>query len=68
MVIDDLGDRKLSCDILLDQNLGLVLKNIKVKFLSWVTFGAQFALLRDEFRDWRDRSLKRRVNKVIEKY
>ena len=69
MVIDDLGDRKLSCDILLDQNLGASPEKYKGKVSQScrLLLGPQFALLRDEFRDWRDRSLKRRVNKIIEK-
>lgn len=69
LVIDDLGDRKHDCDILLDQNLGsnrekyhrLVPKN------CGLLLGPKYALLRPEFAEWRDRSLKRRSNDIIPK-
>ena len=61
-VIDDLGDRKYDCDILLDQNLG----STKEKYQELVPkgcellLGPEYALLRSEFAQWRDRSLERR--------
>ena len=61
-VIDDLGDRKHECDILLDQNLGAN----KEKYQEMVSkdcevlLGPQFALLRPEFAQWREESLERR--------
>lgn len=62
MVIDDLADRRHSCDLLLDQTLGrdpndyasLVLPNTRL------LCGAQYALVRPEFTDLRTESLKRR--------
>ena len=65
LVIDDLGDRAHECDLLLDQNLGahpdkyenLVPKNCKI------LAGCSFALLRNEFSNYRKRSLEYRKNK-----
>jgi len=62
LVIDDLGDRKHDCDILLDQNLGAT----KEKYQELVPkecellLGPEYALLRPEFVQWRERSLERR--------
>lgn len=61
-VIDDLGDRKHDCDILLDQNLGAT----KEKYQEMapkdceLLLGPQYALLRPEFARWREKSLERR--------
>jgi len=61
-VIDDLGDRKHECDILLDQNLGAT----KEKYQEMVPkncellLGPKYALLRPEFAQWREKSLERR--------
>ena len=63
MCIDDLADRVHECDLLLDQNLGrtaddyLELVSPGTKLL----LGPQYALLRQEFADWRDSSLKGRI-------
>jgi UDP-2,4-diacetamido-2,4,6-trideoxy-beta-L-altropyranose hydrolase len=63
MVIDDLGDREQSCDLLLDQNYGSnpdkykALVPEKCKILT----GANYALLRPEFPQWRDYSLRSRL-------
>lgn len=68
MVIDDLADRQHDCDLLLDQTLGRDPKD----YAQWVSTsceilcGAQYALLRPEFPQWRDYSLKRRVNGQLE--
>lgn len=62
LVIDDLGDRKHDCDILLNQNLGAT----KEKYQEMVPkdcellLGPEYALLRPEFAQWRDKSLERR--------
>lgn len=68
LVVDDLGDRKLNCDVLLDQNLGSSAKKYDGKLpVSCTTlFGPTFALLRGEFREWRDRNQERRINSQIE--
>ena len=67
MVIDDLGDRKLRCDILLDQNLGACKAkyNSKVPNDANLLMGPQFALLRDEFKERREQSIKDRTNRKI---
>jgi UDP-2,4-diacetamido-2,4,6-trideoxy-beta-L-altropyranose hydrolase len=69
MVVDDLADRQYQCDILLDQTygrkeedyLGLVPKNCQM------LLGSQYALLRPEFAEWRDYSLKRRASPELKK-
>lgn len=62
LVIDDLADRRHDCDVLLDQNLGVV-RNIyeglvPSKCRSFV--GPEYALLRPEFTKFRSYSLDRR--------
>ena len=68
LVIDDLGDRELFCDVLLDQNLGASAEKYHGKLPSkcQLLLGPTFALLRSEFKDWRDRSLEGRLNRNIE--
>ena len=62
MVIDDLADRYHDCDLLLDQTFG---RNIS-DYIQWVPkycqilCGANYALLRPEFAQWREYSLERR--------
>ncbi len=62
MVIDDLGDRKHQCDLLLDQNYGA--RPAKYSRLVPETcrmlLGTDYALLRPEFAQWRPLSLARR--------
>ena len=64
MCIDDLADRMHDVDLLLDQNLGrtdddyLDLVPSGTKLL----LGPQYALLRQEFADWREASLKGRMH------
>jgi UDP-2,4-diacetamido-2,4,6-trideoxy-beta-L-altropyranose hydrolase len=63
VVIDDLADRAHDCDVLVDQNLGrsadhyarLVPPNCRI------FVGPRYALLRSEFAEWRDYSLRRRA-------
>ncbi len=58
MVIDDLADRQHDCDILLDQNFYLDLKD---RYDSWVSstclklLGPQYALIRPEFTEVRQK-------------
>ena len=63
LVIDDLADRVLNCDILINQNLGFSDKDYaaKVKADTQMLFGPKYALLRPEFREWREFSLSRRT-------
>lgn len=62
MVIDDLADREHDCDLLLDQTFG----RDPSDYEPWTPAqckrlcGAQYALLRPEFAQWRDYSLARR--------
>jgi len=61
MVIDDLADRNHNCDLLLDQTLGRTFTDYE-PFVPDTSsmLGAQYALLRPEFAEWREYSLKRR--------
>jgi len=64
LVIDDLGDRRHHCSVILDQNLGSTpvkyheLVDSSCKILT----GPKYALLRDEFHLYREYSLARREN------
>lgn len=62
MVIDDLADRNHNCDLLLDQTLGRTFTDYEpfIPDTSSMLLGTQYALLRPEFADWREYSLKRR--------
>lgn len=68
LVIDDLGNRDFICDLLLNQNLGASAEKYDGKVPSNCNFlfGPTFALLRSEFRDWRERSLTGRLDRNIE--
>ncbi len=62
MVIDDLADRRHQCDLLLDQTFGrqkIDYKNL-VPETSNLILGSKYALLRPEFKTWREYSLDRR--------
>lgn len=64
MVIDDLGDREHLADLLLDQNYGSTVEKYQdlVPVDCKVLAGTKYALLRPEFAQWREYSLKRREN------
>ncbi|WP_338560593.1 UDP-2,4-diacetamido-2,4,6-trideoxy-beta-L-altropyranose hydrolase [Acinetobacter sp. KS-LM10] len=68
MIIDDLADRQHDCDLLLDQTLGRDLKDYLPRVLTSceILCGAEYALLRPEFIEWRDYSLERRVYGQLE--
>ena len=68
LVIDDLGDRELICDVLLDQNLGASAEKYdgKLPINCQLLLGPTFALLRSEFKDWRGRSLQGRLDGNVE--
>lgn len=61
--IDDLADRRHDCDLLIDQTYG----RGSGDYAEWVPagasllLGAEFALLRGEFLQWRHTALKRRL-------
>ena len=62
-VIDDLADRKHSCEVLLDQTYGQQGSSYKqlVPEHCELLIGASYALLRPEFSEYRAKSLTRRV-------
>jgi len=62
-VIDDLADRPLDCDMLLDQNLGRESGDYSglVPDAATIYTGPRYALLRAEFAALREYSLRRRV-------
>ncbi|MBH3359060.1 UDP-2,4-diacetamido-2,4,6-trideoxy-beta-L-altropyranose hydrolase [Pseudomonas guariconensis] len=66
MVIDDLADRSHLCDLLLDQNLGRKEQDYHglVPESAQVLTGPSYALLRQEFVEWRARGSERR-NKLM---
>lgn len=68
MVIDDLADRQHDCDLLLDQTFGRSSEDYLplVPQDCQVLCGAQYALLRPEFAQWRDYSLQRRSEGQLE--
>ena len=69
LVIDDSGDRKLICDVLLDQNLGASAEKYhrKLPINCQLLLGPTFALLRSEFKNWRERSLEG-LDRNVEKF
>jgi len=70
MVIDDLADRQHDCDILLDQNYGRDIQDYLelVPKHCHLLCGSKYALLRPEFAQWRNYSLKRRKDGRIEHF
>ncbi|MDE4455119.1 UDP-2,4-diacetamido-2,4,6-trideoxy-beta-L-altropyranose hydrolase [Psychrobacter sp. DAB_AL62B] len=67
MVIDDLADRKHSCDVLLDQNFGRDLQDYAayVNEDCELLCGSIYALLRPEFAEWRSYSLEQRQHNKL---
>ena len=68
MVIDDLADRQFDCNVLLNQNLGTQIEDYKDKVLNncELLLGCDYALLRPEFPNLREKALiKRKNTKVI---
>lgn len=63
MVIDDLADRYHQCDLLLDQTYGRLPQDYQglAPENCQMLLGSQYALLRPEFAQWREFSLKRRA-------
>jgi UDP-2,4-diacetamido-2,4,6-trideoxy-beta-L-altropyranose hydrolase len=63
LVIDDLADRHHIADLLLDQNLGRQVEDYRglVPEACQILAGPRYALLRPEFREWREASLSRRA-------
>jgi len=62
MVIDDLADRKLDCDLLLDQTYGRKKQDYfeLIPNDCQMLLGAKYALLRPEFALFRSRAIKKR--------
>lgn len=69
MVIDDLADRQHLCDLLLDQTYGRQQQDYQhlVPGNCQMLLGSQYALLRPEFAQWREYSLKRRETPEFKK-
>ena len=69
MVIDDLADRRHSGQLLLDQTYGRVLEDYRglVPADCRLLLTAEYALLRPEFVQWRDKSRQRRHFPVLQK-
>jgi len=69
MVIDDLANRKHQCDVLLDQTYGRKGSDYAdlVPKRSQLLLGSEYALLREEFAEWRKFSLQRRVKPNFKK-
>lgn len=67
MVIDDLADRSHDCDVLLDQNLGRDAEDYAALVPQHCTClaGPHYALLRPEFAELREYSLRRREAPVL---
>lgn len=70
MVIDDLADRKLSADLVLNQNYGADASNYNglVDEDCILLMGSEFALLRQEFVHYRSKSLMRRYVEPKKRY
>ena len=64
LVIDELMDRQFDCDYLLDQSPGRGVDDYSglVPAECQLLLGPRYALLRSEFRNRREQSLRRRVN------
>ncbi len=69
MVLDDLADRNHVCDLLLDQTYGRSPESYRGRLpkKGRLLLGTSYALLRDEFVQWRLRSLARRHTPVFKK-
>ena len=68
MVIDDLADRPLDCDILLDQNLGRTARDYDGLLPEHCRclMGPSYALLRPEFAETRANALAERANRGLQ--
>lgn len=62
LVIDDLADRKLDCDVLLNQNYGCTEADYQelVNYNCKLLLGSQYALLRPEFAALRQQAINKR--------
>ncbi len=63
LAIDDIANRRHDCDLLLDQTFGRKESEYNNLVLGSpeLLLGSQYALLRPEFSEWREYSLKRRA-------
>ena len=68
LVIDDLADRAHDCDLLLDQNLGRDAADYasRASRNTHLLMGPEYALLRPEFSEARDASLRRRSSPTLQ--
>jgi len=67
MVIDDIADREFQCDVLLNQNLGICKNDYKGKVPNncELLLGCDYALLRTEFINLREKALEKRKNTTL---
>ncbi len=72
MVIDDLADRLLDCDFVLDQTYGRKVEDYKPRLLSrcQMLLGSQYALLRPRFSELRPKAIEKRkvyigINRIM---
>jgi len=68
IVIDDLANRRLDCDVLINQNLGVNIDDYQGKIPENCNFllGSEYALLRSEFLNLRAKALeKRKITKKV---
>ena len=67
LVLDDLADRRHLCDILLDQTFGRSIDDYRLQVPPTcdILCGSPYSLLRPEFEEWRNYSLKRREGFVL---
>lgn len=67
MCIDDLADRNHDCDLLLDQTQGRHFQDYAdlIPHKTELLLGPKYALLRPEFRYWREKSLLSRENSKL---
>ncbi len=70
MAIDDLADRPHAANMLLDQNLGRAAADYAglVPPACRLLLGTRYALLRQEFAQWRETSLQRRAAQIEKGY
>lgn len=68
LVIDDLADRRHNCEILIDQTFNRNKRDyydLVPKYCE-ILCGTTYALLRPEFSEWREYSLERRENNILQ--
>jgi UDP-2,4-diacetamido-2,4,6-trideoxy-beta-L-altropyranose hydrolase len=67
LVVDDMANREFDCDILLNQNLGCTEKDYldKVPSNCQLLLGTEYAMLRKEFSEIREKAIAKRLKTTI---